>query len=545
MAINEKVNIEIESKTKGDGFKKVNKEINETGKSIDKTKESLIKFGTIAGGLAIAGITKFVSQSIILGKELKVLRDNFIGTSKDIDLFKKATAGTVSEGSLIKLSNYASDLGVSLKDQSLLFSLAEDAADKYGGGVEANFERVISATDGSEKGLRSVGIALEDYKQKVEEFERINKIKLDDLTAEEQVMQKLNIIYQLTGTNLDTVNSKLPDTVDSMDSLLTIAEDLVSAFGEGLINTIKLSDSEMQQATKNTRLMIDTAKEWGTWIGNVFLELGRGIEGIGKEIKNAIFVLEANIPFLKEVNDFLGIRDAVFKTKESGIDNIDRPFRTSDFSKKLEIKNSGFDLPPPTSKISGNTETKIKEDKEAIAKALLESIKVEILKGVTMPETLPGVSIRETLRDDYFGNLTQQEIQTMSNEGGFNQITQTLDYEALNQEAMNLNTNITNILSNLGIGTDNFVSKMFTGFNNILSLMQNFFNTIDVVQGIVGIVKAVGTVATATSGGGALISGNGGGNTNAYFRIDLNAMNIVREGSSQIDKYNNAIRVSI
>ena len=80
-------------------------------------------------------------------------------------------------------------------------------------------------------------------------------------------------------------------------------------------------------------------------------------------------------------------------------------------------------------------------------------------------------------------------------------------------------------------------------FNNILSLIQNFIQVANAVSGIVGIFKAVGTVATGGVAGLRANSGTSG--TNAYFRIDLNAMNIVREGNSQLDKYNNAIRVSI
>ena len=547
MALNEKVNIEIESKAKGDGFKRVNKELNETSKSLDSAKVSLAKFGVVAGGLAIAGITKFLSHSITLGKELKILRDNFEGTSKDIDLFRKATAGTVSEGSLIKLSNYASDLGVSLKDQALLFSLAEDAADKYGGGVEANFERVISATDGSAKGLRSVGIAVKDYNKELESLTKQQGINIDNLEADEQLQIRLQAIYNLTGVSIEGVNSKLQDEADIFDSLSIAIDDAMSRLGEGFIQGLELSGEkakEMNVVLEGLKtLFYDIGKGLGSFVSATAKELesiADIVDWIGKKYQEVRDFQDQN-PWVKKINDaILGESQT-----DKSFSNIDRPFRESDFKmqRPVETETDKKFVPIRTSKPSGNTEAKIKEDKEAIAKALLESIKVEILKGVTMPGTLPSVSIRETLRDDYFGNMTQQEIQTMSNEGGFSQTIQTLDYGELNQEAMNLNTNITNILSTLGVGTDNFINKMFTGFNNILSLIQNFIQVANAVSGIVGIFKAVGTVAT---GGVARLRTNSGtSGTNAYFRIDLNAMNIVREGNSQLDKYNNAIRVSI
>ena len=76
-----------------------------------------------------------------MGADFQELRSNFVGSAQDLELFRKATAGTVTDGGLIQLSNYTSDLGVSLKDQALLFSLAEDASDKYGGTVAENFEK--------------------------------------------------------------------------------------------------------------------------------------------------------------------------------------------------------------------------------------------------------------------------------------------------------------------------------------------------------------------------------------------------------------------
>jgi len=76
----------------------------------------------------------------------ETLKANFQGTTQDIEMFRKATSGTVDDASLIKLSNQASDLGVDLKSQAILFSLAEDAADKYGTSVEDGFQKVVFVT---------------------------------------------------------------------------------------------------------------------------------------------------------------------------------------------------------------------------------------------------------------------------------------------------------------------------------------------------------------------------------------------------------------
>ena len=76
-----------------------------------------------------------------MGADFQELRSNFVGSAQDLELFRKATAGTVTDGGLIQLSNYANDLGVSLKIRHYYFHFAEDASDKYGGTVAENFEK--------------------------------------------------------------------------------------------------------------------------------------------------------------------------------------------------------------------------------------------------------------------------------------------------------------------------------------------------------------------------------------------------------------------
>lgn len=544
MALNEKVNIEIESKAKGDGFKRVNKELNETSKSLDSAKVSLAKFGVVAGGLAIAGITKFLSHSITLGKELKILRDNFEGTSKDIDLFKKATAGTVSEGSLIKLSNYASDLGVSLKDQALLFSLAEDAADKYGGGVEANFEKVIAATDGSAKGLRTVGIAVKDYNKELESLTKSQGINIDKLEANEQLQIRLQAIYNLTGVSIGSVNEKLKDEADIIDSLSTSVTNLVVGFGEGLVSG--LSNLLLRVDSLNTSMSDGTviAENYGYSLGDA---IARGIEGVihyyekAKEMINWIDTLGglAENPFKPETFGYE--RDVINQpSKEEFLLNKENEKKLKEMQRRQLLERPERDLPPTRSgDVKKETEKEIKYLSERFISVSLWNLN-NAIQGL-LPSYMYDVTSEpggtEFERQD---TLFQRKFRAPELEE-----VQGIDYGALNQEAMNLNTNITNILSTLGIGTDNFINKMFTGFNTILSLIQNFIQVANAVSGIVGIIKAVGTVATAAGGAAGLRANSGTSGTNAYFRIDLNAMNIVREGNSQLDKYNNAIRVSI
>ena len=202
-------------------------------------KGSYDSLETVLKAGIIAGLGKFIGDSMRMGAELEVLRSNFIGTTADLELFRKATAGTVTDGGLIQLSNYASDLGVSLKDQALLFSLAEDAADKYGGTVPENFERVINATDGTAKGLRAVGISTKQFNDELEKLLPTSAKTIDDLDAETQQSIRLQAILNLTGVTIDSVNSKQQDMADKLESVNVLLKDFTANMGVGMVKSLE------------------------------------------------------------------------------------------------------------------------------------------------------------------------------------------------------------------------------------------------------------------------------------------------------------------
>lgn len=124
--------------------KSLKKVTDDTKKSSAMNADSASKWGMISVGVqsAFQAVGQFVGsmeqllgQSVKGAAELSVLRANFKGNAEDLELFRKAVAGTVSDAGLIKLSNRATDLKMSMEDQAIAFSFAEDAADKYGGSV--------------------------------------------------------------------------------------------------------------------------------------------------------------------------------------------------------------------------------------------------------------------------------------------------------------------------------------------------------------------------------------------------------------------------
>lgn len=172
------------------------------------------------------------------GAKLGVLRENFKGSAEDIELFRKATANTVSEANLIKLSNQASDLGVSLRDQAKLFALAEDAGDKYGVGVEEGFQRVVLATEGNVRGLKDLGIQKKLYEQTVNDMAEAMGAEINQLDAETQKQIRLQAVLELSGISMEDVKNKTQDNADKLEALGVRIEEAETAMGSWIAEAI-------------------------------------------------------------------------------------------------------------------------------------------------------------------------------------------------------------------------------------------------------------------------------------------------------------------
>lgn len=276
-----------------DEIKGLSREYKGLDSQVKMSKFQLLEFGenltVVSAGLitALRGLKDLVSGMIMSGTELEVLRSNFQGTEQDLELFRKATAGTVNDGNLIKLSNQASDLGISLKDQALLFSLSEDAADKYGGSVTDNFQKVVLATEGNIKGLKALGIQKAVFNEKVkdmvkamggetEELKSENgerEITIKNLDAETQKRIRTNAIIELTGINIDKVNSKTQDNKDKFEALQVAMENTKAKIGSFIANGLVNLASTFGVASKSSQDFAGTIAVMGTVAGGAIVPL--------------------------------------------------------------------------------------------------------------------------------------------------------------------------------------------------------------------------------------------------------------------------------
>lgn len=191
------------------------KEVSETASIWDKIKGFAAGLGLVYGAQQLV---TFGKEAINVSAELEVLRSNFKGTEEDIQLFRIATAGTVTDANLIKLSNQASDLGISLTQQAIFFSLAEDAADKYGGGVEEGMSKVILATEGSSRALKSLGIQKKIFEEIVKDLTQEFARQGRELDAESIKQIRIEALIRATGITIEDVKNKVRDSKDEIES---------------------------------------------------------------------------------------------------------------------------------------------------------------------------------------------------------------------------------------------------------------------------------------------------------------------------------------
>ena len=469
----------------------VNKQIADEQKALMKSGKGkgmsgfqMLEFGenltVVSAGItaAVGGLGAFTLKAINLGAELQVLRSNFIGTAKDLELFKQATAGTVSDKSLIQLSNYASDLGVTLEDQALLFSLAEDAADKYGGSVEENFQKVINASDGTAKGLRAVGISTKEFEQELNKLVTATGKHLDSLSAEEQQNLRIQTILNLTGVTIEGVTKKTQDNKDKIDSLKVSAENLTAAFGEGVVVGLNSTISKMG-------VLEGTLDKLGIKLLS-FSELAK-ITGmvLSKPIAVTMFdgFYSATEKAIDKLKEFLNLRPGALEgtqtyqfeySTDSTIqyDRYGNPIAPKPVLAENTMYKAGKNLGDGKGDTSrgGSNADKIIDSKLEAAKVFVSpggTIAIRDTSGVEIAKKLIGGLSSEDVKQIGW----QVESDTIAGIKGKDSFGETASKTL--EDTQTIYGTVSQTMSLIGITTDSFLGKLVGGFGTVLTIMES------------------------------------------------------------------------
>jgi hypothetical protein len=507
--------VNVKSKFDKSGFDKLNQNIDKTQANLKETTKGVSGLSAaLVGGLAGAfaslssSLIPFAINSIKAGAALQNLRAGFAGTAKDLELLRKATANTVSEAGLIALSNQAMDLGISLENQAKLFSLAEDAGDKYGGSLEENFQKIVLATDGSAKGLRAVGVSATEFKKKVEELVKVQGVKLEQLSAEEQLQLRLQAIFELTGTTMDSINKKTVDAADALEQLGLVAETAAASFGGALVTGIANANKSASDFG-NTLITVDKyAKALGASVALYF-------QYFINNIKIAVDFLD-NV-FIQKLKQYGVLQDKVLAIPGGGLP----------LGKQIEDlpKLTTSNISTPGGSTANKTTEKAKELLTAIdeiQKKIAEKQEAQALyldKGLTTTQAYLTllqeiVSLETELATLRGGAVTSLEAANVprlpigevsfTSTTGVNEALQAERDKAIEDGKM-IYGNVTNILNMLGLATDNFVGKIIGGFNVVLSIMES----IKAVNTILNVIPFLATGGIMQSSGLAVVGERG------------------------------------
>lgn len=484
---------ETQSKKTAQGLDAVDKSAKNAAKSTKDLQASgkglsdMFNLTALAAGASVGALVAFTIQSVKVGAQLQVLRSSFKGTAADIELLRKATAGTVSEANLIKLSNQASDLGLNLETQAKLFSLAEDAADKYGGGVEENFQKIVLATDGSQRGLRAVGIATKDFEQKLKELTDARGVAITKMSAEEQLQIRLQAIFELTGTTMESVRNKTADAADAMEQLSLVGETLTSNFGVGLVEAFSASMQRGEDFQKTLKDIGKTAEDIGQDIGRTAAGIVTDLkwlwekaEGIIKAIKVARNFFTSPIGFFLNSGEQDPTQGMTWdeywaKTIDAGGLDVMGPGNDAGVAEFMSRPPSGSTSPGSgTSRGSRGSNT-----------AEVEKVK-DLLKG-TLGFSLENASIAiGSLLADALFKVTGTAVDIPGGEFGRGIVTGIDQTEEARKKAVDdsvaVYQNISGILNVFEIGVDSFVNKMLSFVNDFVTI----FTTIRAVNSILG-----------------------------------------------------------
>ena len=516
IALNAKINDLKKSYTDvGKASKTVHTDTEKLSGGVKNLVGSLPLLSLGLAGIA-AGIVKFGANAFKMGADFQELRSNFIGSAQDLELFRKATAGTVSDGGLITLSNYASDLGVSLKDQALLFSLAEDASDKYGGTVQDNFERVINATDGSARGLRAIGIGVKEYNQELEKLLPNNVKNIDDLDAETQQQIRLEAIIKVKGITIDDVNKKQKSNADILTGLSVLYQNFIVDVGTAANKNIDL-DKSFAGLNDSSKILSDTL---GKFIANELKELAGNLKASAEEVNQLENAFDSLKSFIRTIDslDFFSKIDFIMngglsmigtnKTELTDPKSFPPEF-TLGGSLKLPIpKFETTGIGKTKSSIGGSTSRektavdKIEKTAQEIYIAKLYEIAERLKYSLGQPQT-PGLPNKM----QGFSIIDLEGISGKVQSGKNEDISSTLlaDSETIYQ-------NISSLMNVLNVGTDTFVSKLLAGFGAAYQVLGIVGSILSFIPGGGIISKAFGARASGgmVNAGGTYLVGEQG-----------------------------------
>lgn len=218
-------------------IKQLNSDVKNTGTEGEKATGFLSHgFGkviaSIGGLFALERIGDFLKDITLEAAKFEEISSFFKGSAQDMELFRAATKGTVSDMNLMRLSNQAGDLGVQLKEQPLLFAMAKRAAEAYGTSTEEGFAKVVMATEGNIRGLRAVGVQKVVYEQIVKSLAKAHGGLITEMDAETAKQIRMDALIKASGMTMEEATNKARSHADQIEGAGVAWDNLKISMGK-------------------------------------------------------------------------------------------------------------------------------------------------------------------------------------------------------------------------------------------------------------------------------------------------------------------------
>lgn len=280
--------------------------------------ENITIFG--AGLTVVAGKLKdFGVESIMLAAKEESLRSVVKVSTQDMDSYKEATVGMVSETSLLKMVQYGQNVGKTKEQIVLAMEQARILSRVTGEDLPTSYNAVIKTTDGYKKSIASLGLSKTEYnailKKELESVGGVVKASKDEwgeikvvaanLTVAQQETAATTAFNKLFAKSYGDVKDQQITTLEKTEQLKNTWEEIKTGAGAGMIKALYDVGKNLGIVESDTKGVISVTEKWKTGIGDVISEWASFLRYV-PNIYSAFLLLRSGIDTIVETDNSIG-----------------------------------------------------------------------------------------------------------------------------------------------------------------------------------------------------------------------------------------------
>ncbi len=498
--------------------------------------------GGMTAGLGAAAVAAGVLSvklfdTIKVGADFKVLHDSFQGTAEQLEEMRKASAGNLNDATLIEYANSMRLLGQNTDTTTKLLDIAERRGDEVG----VTFDKANDALKsfiitGAARGLVDLGINVAKVEEEMTKLSGKTSEQISSLSEMEQQQLRANAVLSLFGDSMENIRTKSPGLEDMMQSL--------SVQYDNFKHYVGLAVVENTNFLKSLDGLPAIGQSWGDILGRMIANTLNLAQVIGEVALAIGDPAKLTALWTKYTSEQTKVEFAFHSTKSAPIKNPTKGKTTSantvkqqeemlnDLQRKQKALNDLLALESTfTEQDRGQLHylswlEKVRDLKKEIAAYMLpiDILNVHDIQPATVEQEQSSITADTTFIPGEKKKTTQQ-----------------LRDELLASFAA-AGSSLSNILNTLNVGTETAFAKAVSYVEDIASIFQNIVSFLNSVNSVSSLISSLTGILSPTPA--PLINNiNPAPVVNNFFKVDLNTMQVVKDGLPKYMDYKNSIRV--